>query len=232
LPSERQHFDRAVVGIDVAERRLRFADGGEDTYDHLISTMPLDLLLRMLDGQLEAARLADAFVHSSTHIVGIGVDGQPPADLRGKCWIYFPESGQPFYRATVFSNYSPNNVARPGEQWSLMAEVSETEARTVDGDRIVDDVVDAMVDCGFVERDRIVSRWHRRLEHGYPTPWLGRDSVLAQADGGLRDVGIFSRGRFGAWKYEASNQDHSLMQGVEAVDHILRGSGEVTYDAS
>lgn len=31
------------------------------------------------------------------------------------------------------------------------------------------------------------------------------------------------------WKYEVSNQDHSLMQGVEAVDHILTGAEEVTY---
>ena len=37
-----------------------------------------------------------------------------------------------------------------------------------------------------------------------------------------------SRGRFGAWKYEVSDQDHCLAQGVEWVDHVLSGSPETT----
>jgi hypothetical protein len=40
---------------------------------------------------------------------------------------------------------------------------------------------------------------------------------------------VFSRGRFGAWKYEVSNQDHSLMQGVEVVNRLITGTAERTY---
>ena len=42
----------------------------------------------------------------------------------------------------------------------------------------------------------------RRLEHGYPTPSLARDNVLAEALPWLRKQGIWSRGRFGSYKYE------------------------------
>jgi hypothetical protein len=70
--------------------------------------------------------------------------------------------------------------------------------------------------------------WHRRLEHGYPAPALGRDEALSQILPALEARDVYSRGRFGAWKYEVSNQDHSFAQGVELVDRWLRGTSEVT----
>lgn len=227
LPQTQLHFDRAIVRIDTSNRRLETSAGETIAYDTLISSMPLDQLLTIIEGPAKVKRLAPRFVHSSSHIVGIGLAGTVPKQLETKCWIYFPEPHHPFYRATVFSNYSPNNA--PQGHWSLMAEVSESPEKPVNLDTIVEEVVAAFEQCGFIDRSRIVSRWHRRLEHGYPTPWLGRDEVLGEAEQALQGVSIFSRGRFGAWKYEVSNQDHSYMQGVEAVDRILTGAPERTY---
>lgn len=53
--------------------------------------------------------------------------------------------------------------------------------------------------------DEVVSIFHRRLEHGYPTPSLGRDAVLNQALPWLQQHGIWSRGRFGSYKVHISN---------------------------
>jgi hypothetical protein len=39
---------------------------------------------------------------------------------------------------------------------------------------------------------------------------------------------VYSRGRFGAWKYEVGNMDHSFMQGVEVVDRLLNETEEYT----
>jgi hypothetical protein len=64
----------------------------------------------------------------------------------------------------------------------------------------------------------------RRLEHGYPTPSLARDGALEKALPWLRAAGIWSRGRFGSYKYEVGNQDHSLMLGVECADNVLFGA--------
>jgi protoporphyrinogen oxidase len=230
LPADRIRFDTRMTRIDVSKRTIDFDSGEAFAYDHLISTIPLDLLLRSLSDRAALSAQAGAFVHSSTHVVGVGLSGRTPDMLRTKCWMYFPEPLVPFHRCTVFSNYSPNNVPHPGTEWSLMAEVSESPERPVDSRSVVAAVVEGLRACRLISaRHSIVTTWHRRLEYGYPTPWLGRQQVLDGVDAALRREGIFSRGRFGAWKYEVSNQDHSLMQGVETVDHVLRGEPERTY---
>jgi len=83
------------------------------------------------------------------------------------------------------------------------------------------DVLAAMRCDGLLGDAEVVSFWHRREAHGYPTPFLGRDETLGCLLPGLETHGVYSRGRFGAWKYEVSNQDHSCMQGVELVDRLL-----------
>jgi hypothetical protein len=110
-----------------------------------------------------------------------------------------------------------------------MAEVSESPEKAVNASTMVADVIAGLLSCGFIDPGSVVSTWHRRLEHGYPTPWLGRDAVLTPIDEELRAAAVFSRGRFGAWKYEVSNQDHSFMQGVEAINQIVNGEPERTY---
>ena len=231
LPAERMHYGCQVTGIDTRRKILTFGDGSTTPYDTLLSTMPLDHLLLSLRDQPTLTARASQFVHSSSHIVGVGLAGETPEEFSTKCWMYFPEDQAPFYRCTVFSNYSPHNVPAPGRQWSLMAEVSESPDKPVDGARVLDETVAGMRACNLIRNDqRIVSRWHRRLSYGYPTPWLGRDGVLMEIDAQLTALDILSRGRFGGWKYEVSNQDHSVMQGVEAVDHVLRGSPQPTYD--
>lgn len=78
--------------------------------------------------------------------------------------------------------------------------------------------------------DEIVSTYHRCFDHGYPTPTLEREGVLTKLLPRLQDMGIYSRGRFGSWRYEVGNQDHSFMLGVEAVDSIVNGATELTLN--
>ncbi|NWF29582.1 hypothetical protein HW130_25570 [Streptomyces sp. PKU-EA00015] len=46
-------------------------------------------------------------------------------------------------------------------------------------------------------------------------PTLGRDTALNVIHSWLAPHGICSRGRFGAWRYEIGNMDHSFMLGQE-----------------
>lgn len=213
----------AVVKIDAERHVAALSSGLEIRYGSLISSAPLDRLVVMA-GLADLSQATRRLRHSSTHVVGIGLEGEPPTHLRDKNWMYFPESDCPFYRVTVFSSYSPNNVPSPST-WSLMAEVSESNFKRVDRARVIDHVVDGMRRTGLVGRgDRIASRWHRFLEYGYPVPTVDRDQILCEVLPALEELDVYSRGRFGAWRYEVANQDHSFMQGWECVDRICSGA--------
>jgi len=231
LPQENIHFNASVTEVDPIAKVVYASNGEKYSYDYLLSTMPLHLFLGALTPTPETEGLKshiDRFRWSASHIVGLGLKGTDPKHLKGKNWMYFPEDDCPFYRVTVFSHYSPNHVPK-GEYWSLMMEVSESICKEVKDDVIEACIQGALNTKLIASRDDIVSKWHKRLPHGYPTPFLHRDEVLNAVQPALQQMDIWSRGRFGGWKYEVSNQDHSLMQGVEAVDCMLFGVEESTY---
>lgn len=230
LPPDPFLFNRRVMAIHPAAHLLELDDGSQLRFANLISTMPLDQLLVSLSGQKDLAALAPSFKRSSVHAIGLGIAGPLPAQLHGKRVLYFPEPSIPCYRATVSSNYSPGNVPDPEHYWSLLCEVSESAEKPVRGDSIVAELIQGLRQAGLLPPEAtIVSQWHQRLPYGYPVPFANRDALLDQVHGALLPLHIYSRGRFGGWRYEVSNLDHSLMQGVEAVDSILLGTLETTY---
>ena len=167
--------------------------------------------------------------------------------------LYFPEDNCPFYRATIFSNYSPYNQPeasvklptlyhadgskpassdpKEGPYWSIMLEISQSSLKPVDVENILKDSIQGLINTEMIKpEDEIVSTYHRAFDHGYPTPSLEREGVLKELLPKLQDLGIYSRGRFGSWRYEVGNQDHSFMLGVEAVDAITQGAVELTLN--
>ena len=217
------------VRIETAKHTVHFEDGSHEKYDRLISTIPLDVLISLSD--IEALKTCiERFRYSTVHVVGIGLKGAPPPHLKTKCWIYFPEDNCPFYRATVFSNYSPNNVPDISRFWSLMVEVSESPYKPVQRSGLLDSVIAGLIATKLIESPNdVASVWMHSACYGYPTPFLGRDLLIEPILAELETANIYSRGRFGGWKYEISNQDHSLMQGVELVNRLALGVPEVTY---
>ena len=219
---------RELVEVDTGARLLRFADGGEDRYDVLLSAMPIPELLRILrpapSGLIHAA---EELRNSHGLVVGVGV--ARPAETR-KCWTYFPESTAPFYRVTFLSNYSPEIA--PAGHMLLLTETSYSEHKPEERATIVDRVVDGLVATRLLrpeDRDLIVTTHTEEVEYFYPVPTLGRDHTLAQIQPYLLSHDIYSRGRFGAWCYEISNMDHSVMQGVEVVNFLLHDEPETTW---
>lgn len=223
------HLETPVASVDPVAKEVRTSDGRVWPYDVLLNTMPLDRLLACTEGvpQCVAAAAGD-LVHSGSHIVGVGVDR--PADST-KNWIYFPEPGVPFYRVTYLSNYSPYMTARP-DQTLFLTETSRSSFKPEPAEDIVQRVIDGLVETKLMteeDRGRIVTTWLCSPDMSYPVPSVGRDAALGIIQPWLRSQDIWSRGRFGAWLYEIGNMDHSTMQGVEFVNHVLHGAPEQVW---
>ena len=102
-----------------------------------------------------------------------------------------------------------------------MLEVSQSQMKPVDEANLIRDCIQGLINTKqLLPTDEIVSiyrasrfslhglsRADRKFDHGYPTPSLGRDAQINALLPKLKDeYGIWSRGRFGAYKYEVANQ--------------------------
>lgn len=219
-----------ITAIDPASRTVTLSDGSTDRFDLLLSTMPIDRLCRDLipDVPADVRDAASGLRHSSGHMVGIGLRLPCPST---RSWMYFPEDNCPFYRVTYLSNYSPHMTPDRHTHYSLLCETSHSEFKPEDPATIVDRTVAGLIAAGLLTPDdtrHIVSRWHYFADYSYPTPTVDRDDRLAIALPWLESRGIASRGRFGLWKYEVSNTDHAVMQGVEWANRVLLHQPEET----
>ena len=205
--------------------------GRRKTYDDLISTLPLDRLIAGIpDAPSSIREAAELLLHSGSAIVGVGVRQPCPST---KCWMYFPEENVPFYRVTYLSNYSPEVVPDPATHYSLLAEVSRSPYKPVSLDSVVDEVVEGLVatrllspaDLADVVDTHLITR-----EYTYPIPSIRRDDGLSVIQPYLEGLNIYSRGRFGAWKYEIGNMDHSVQMGAECVERLVRGRPEMCWN--
>lgn len=222
--------NKKLTKINLSKKTIKFTDGTEDDYDYLISAVPVNELIKMSeDVPAKIKKAAARLAYNGIYVVGIGLEKEIKTT---KCWAYFTDA--PFYRLTFFHNYSPNLV--PGgdisKYSSLMCEISYSKYKKENRDSVIEESINALIKNGIIEegdKKKIISRVIFDLPVAYPIPTLDRDRALKIIQPFLIRHGIYSRGRFGAWKYEIANMDHCFMQGVEAVDKILRNKKETVW---
>ncbi|MDP9226989.1 MAG: amine oxidase, partial [Actinomycetota bacterium] len=220
-------YDRELVQVDPDARVVTFADGSTESYDHLISTMPLDLLIQSLTAGPSSVRAAaNDLEHNGVYIVGIGYETPLKDD---KSWLYFPADDAPFYRATNFAKYSPANV--PGGDTArycgYMTEISYSPYKSQARGGLEERVEEGLRAAGVVEDHPQVASMHViDSEYAYPVPTLKRDDALRIIQPWLMERNIYSRGRFGSWKYEIGNMDHSVKMGLDAARLVVHKTPE------
>jgi protoporphyrinogen oxidase len=201
-----------IESIDPAGKSVTTRRGEQYRYDSLVSTMPLVKLAGMINGLPPAVkRAADKLKWNTVHCLNIAFrDKYAGPELRGKHWVYFPEKKFDFYRAGVYTNISRR--AAPKGYCSMYVELSAPGGKGFNGRAALPGVKDGLIRSGMLDgRVKLEAADWFDIPFAYVIYDRDRAGAVAAIQKYLKEAGIHSVGRYGAWKY--SFMEESLWEG-------------------
>lgn len=217
------HLNRPVQRVVVEQGRVRGVEeawGDVRRFDHVVSTMPLTLLVKYLDEAPSAVRqAAERLTFRNTLLVYLLVAGR---DLFPDQWLYVHSPELLMGRVTNFCNWVPGLCgSSPHTILSLEYWCSDADElwRQSDDDLVRRASIE-MVSTGLLGAKAILDGHVVRVKRCYPVYARGYKQHVQTITDYLDQVqGLSAIGRYGAFKY--NNQDHSILMGMLAAENIL-----------
>lgn len=194
------HYGQPVVQIDPQRRQVSFADGATQSYDHLISTLPLNKMLDITGLAVEA----EPDPYTSVLVLNIGALKGPkcPTDH----WLYNPDAKSDFHRVGFYSNVDPSFLPEASQaaanRVSIYVErayIGGQKPSTQEIQAYADAVVAELQQWQFITQPEVVDpTW---IEVAYTWAWPG-STWKAAALRRLEEHDIFQVGRYGRWIFQ------------------------------
>ena len=218
------HLSRPVSGLTAEGTGLRFPDGCVAEFDHVISTMPLTLMVRSLPGlPTEVAAAVAKLAYRSTILVYLRVAS--PA-LFPDQWLYVQSPELRLGRVTNFRNWGARPVGPSGETVLALeywCELGDPLWNRSDGELIALGTGE-LARTGLLAGAAVLAGQVLRLPRSYPVYRAGYKESLAPVIARLRGLPrLTAIGRYGSFKY--NNQDHSILMGLLAAENIADHAG-------
>ncbi|MGE5783280.1 MAG: protoporphyrinogen/coproporphyrinogen oxidase, partial [Myxococcales bacterium] len=195
--------------IDWRTRTVEF-DGWSASYQALISTIPLPVLLRLLcDLPETVAQAAKLLTCTPLYYLDVALRRRPQVEMH---WTYLPEERFPFYRVGNYAAFSPRMAPDGGA--GLYLELAAREEPELP--RLWPAIESCLVELRLIRSASDVAFCRlRHLEYAYVIYDQHRDSALSTINDFLRSEHIIAAGRYGAWNY--SSMQDALEFGEQAV---------------
>lgn len=206
-----------AVKVDPRRRWVQIQSVGRESWEALISTLPLPALVALLDRPPQRVREAAARLRAnSVLVVNLGVRRSP---LHAAHWLYFPEEKYIFYRVGFPSNFG--RVAPQGCS-SLYAEVALAAGTGWDQRKhLARKVKQDLLAARILRPGDIIEAEHCQY---LPYAYVIFDRDYAQARKTVLDYlelcGIQSIGRWGGWEYSA--MEDALLAGALAAKKAVK----------
>jgi protoporphyrinogen oxidase len=164
----------------------------------LVASIPLpELCRRLVDPPREVEQAAARLRCTPVRYLNVATRSRPTADFH---WIYVPEEKYPFYRVGIYSNAVPSMA--PPEQGSLYVELSDRGPLKLD--EILPDVARALAAAGAIAApDDVLFAELKELKYAYVVFDDHYYTSVATITRHLEAHGVYPRGRYGAWTYNA-----------------------------
>jgi protoporphyrinogen oxidase len=140
---------REIASIDLASRRLWFSDGETQTYERLLSTLPLNAFISRCQNVPNRVREA-AEALDCTRLLLVNVCAPHPARIDGH-WFYVYDSNKLSTRIHLSERLSPKNA--PTDHTAVQVEVYFGRDRPYAGaaNQIATRVTRELLEMGFVD---------------------------------------------------------------------------------
>lgn len=191
-------YNKKAVSIDMAHKKLFFQDGSFQSYKKLISTIPLNELVRLCG----LRKLKDSDPYTSVLVFNIGARRgiRCPEDH----WVYVPNNKSGFYRIGFYSNVDVSFVPKNRQKDLVSLYVEKTflpgeRPNEIQTSKLARKIVEELRAWKYISEVEVVSpTW---IDHAYtwrlPGSQWKEDSISI-----LKENKIYSIGRYGAWKFQ------------------------------
>jgi protoporphyrinogen oxidase len=201
---------------------IQLKDGSVKEYDHIISSMPLSLMVsRLPEVPEEIRQAANNLKFRNTIIVYLNVQAN---NLFPDNWLYVHSSDLLMGRLTNFRNWVPDLYKKEKsticalEYWCY----DEDDFWKWDEQKLIALGKEELRKTGLIGNAEITDGFVYKIHRCYPVYSTGYKETLKPVEDYLKTVkNLHVIGRYGAFKY--NNQDHSILMGKLAVENILEG---------
>ena len=201
------HVGQEVSRISLNPRMVYTKQGSVHPFDILVSTMPVKELIQIIDPKPRSVNeAANNLNYVSLLNINFGIKGK----MAKKHWVYIPEKHLIFYRIGFPSNFSRKTV--PTGYSSIYTELSYDHKKGIDHGWAKEKVIADLVTMGLIKgRSEIVAEKVLDIPFAYVIYDSHRKQSLSEIEDFLAREGIFSAGRYGAWKY--STMEDAVLDG-------------------
>ena len=203
------HLNHKAISININDRTINFENGRIEKYENLISTVPLNQLVKLTQNQ-KMIKQADLLISTSVTVINVVIKGSVP---EGVHWIYFPDPDLSFFRISLPKNYFANSA--PENEHIISVEVS-SRIKITDTSLLEDKVIKQLQSLEIFTIEEIVFCHSYTIPDAYCIFDGKRHEIVESLTSELEAFGIISTGRYGKWEYSAM-QD-ALIYGSELSD--------------